>query len=1383
MSANVVEILVTAKDLASPTMARLNAQVEGASKGMAVFHKTALIAGAGLVAMGAESVKMAAKFDASMTQLHTQAGVSQDKIAGLKKGVLDLAGKVGQDPDSLAESLYHVESNFESTGISGTKALKLVETAAKGATIGHADLVDVTNALTAAVASGIPGVENFDKAMGTLNATVGTGDMKMQDLADAFGTGMLAAVKGYGVTIQDVGAGLAVFGDNNVRGAKAGTEFRMMIQGLAHPVATAKDELSKLGLAQDDLAKDMQKGGLNAAMKDLVGRMKAAGVSSKEQGQVITDLFGKKAGQGISMLVSEFDKLESKYPAGIAGANKFGEAWAATQKTFAFQTKALQASFDALMITLGNKLIPPLQAFVSLLLAHKGATVAATAALAGLLAATVAVSAAMKVAAAASMLWAAGGRAVAALQGVFEGVALRAMYMKEAFIAAGGGVAGLKAAFAGLGAIGKASVVVGGLALLAIAVSKIADLGKTAPPDVDKLTTSLKNLASSGKFSGELQKTFGDMDGLVAKVGELNHKSAQMSSTPFGFRIPGLDDIADKIKSAVHNVTDGKDSLDALKGDFNSLDKSLAGMASNGFADSAAKDFTRMSTALKSAGYSTKDINRLFPTYTSSLKGLKAEQELTADSMGLFGKAAVSTQKNLDAEAQSAKGLEQSIMALNAVHRGAFDAETAFYQAMSDAQKAVKENGRTLNVNSEAGRKNRDVLSQLAAKTEDLVDKKMKEKVSWDQVDKTYQKGRKSLIDAAMAMGDTKKQAEELADAILKAPDAKKFQFKVDDKQAAADLNAFNAAVKKTPGAKSVTLKTLSKTAEQVLEAFGFKVKRLPNGSVKVTAATGAALAAIRNVAGAVNALHGKTVGIGVYTTHYYKTVQQGGVHSGPQLPGMPGAARGGLLRGYAAGGDVQMFPDGGYVQGPGSGTSDSILALMGSGAMARVSNTEYVMKADAVRKYGVKFFDALNEGRLHVSGFARGGHLTKAQRRAQQRAKQARQRAIEQAKAEKEARGQLSSEFGISYFGRLAGYKRTPFEHNVGAPTDINALVSSLNEAAGKIKAAFHGRTETNLLRHLNSVGKSLISHEKALTKVTASLDKAKDKLNSLKDSASQLSDSVKSNLISSANITKAASGAEGGTLTLSAVRAGMVVSRDKVIAFANALKALKAKGFSKSVIQQVAEAGIDGGGLETAGALLQASGSEVKSINAMQGQIESAAGSAGKTTADTVYGKAIKDQTAAVKKLTHQQARLEKAMADLAKAMEKLIQKAFKGKATGGVVGMAAAGGLRSDLTWVGEQGPELLDLPAGSRVWSNADSRRMAQAQTPWASMLTTQQRAHAAAASVAPARQEHVVVLEIRAGDSGQYTEFLVGQLRKAVRVRGSVEATLAPPRGR
>jgi len=48
--------------------------------------------------------------------------------------------------------------------------------------------------------------------------------------------------------------------------------------------------------------------------------------------------------------------------------------------------------------------------------------------------------------------------------------------------------------------------------------------------------------------------------------------------------------------------------------------------------------------------------------------------------------------------------------------------------------------------------------------------------------------------------------------------------------------------------------------------------------------------------------------------------------------------------------------------------------------------------------------------------------------------------------------------------------------------------------------------------------------------------------------------------------------------------------------------------------------------------------------------------------------------------------------------------------GDLAGKAVGKKASGGWASGLTWVGERGPELLALPGGSRVYSNAESRQM-------------------------------------------------------------------------
>lgn len=63
----------------------------------------------------------------------------------------------------------------------------------------------------------------------------------------------------------------------------------------------------------------------------------------------------------------------------------------------------------------------------------------------------------------------------------------------------------------------------------------------------------------------------------------------------------------------------------------------------------------------------------------------------------------------------------------------------------------------------------------------------------------------------------------------------------------------------------------------------------------------------------------------------------------------------------------------GGYITGPGTGTSDSIPAML--------SNGEYVIKAEAVKRYGTNFLNAVNSGaftrmRTSIPRFAEGGYV-----------------------------------------------------------------------------------------------------------------------------------------------------------------------------------------------------------------------------------------------------------------------------------------------------------------------------------------------------------------------------------------------------------------------
>ncbi|UOB09062.1 hypothetical protein MQE23_08355 [Streptomyces sp. HP-A2021] len=535
------------------------------------------------------------------------------------------------------------------------------------------------------------------------------------------------------------------------------------------------------------------------------------------------------------------------------------------------------------------------------------------------------------------------------------------------------------------------------------------------------------------------------------------------------------------------------------------------------------------------------------------------------------------------------------------------------------------------------------------------------------------------------SLGTAQEKANEFASVATEKLSQGKLKLNISNWE--AQIRIAKEQMKSVPPEKRAELKALIKDLQAKVDAAKKKVAELKGKSIGLSATDGISPKA-RAAYAAVQALHSKRITL----TTEHRTIYTGKGGRGPN------AASGGLLsklpmQRLAGGGEVQYGPEG-LISGPGSGTSDSIVAMFDSGAMARVSNTEFVVNAASTRRY-LPLLEAINNNQLKLPGLARGG-VTKAE-----------------AQARSSARGDLT----ISHFGRMAGHQRSEFRSGLGNPDSMRSLIDSLNQWRTIIMKATHGGQEKALLRVLDQTGKKLLNYEKALGSVTKSLEGARDKLNSLKQAASQLADSVKSGVLNSANITKRQG---DGPVTVASIMGGLTASRDKATSFSKALADLKKKGLSSSLIQQIAEAGIDGGGLETAGALLGASKSEIKSMNSLQGQINSAATASGKTASDAVYKGAIAMQDRLVKSLTVQQSKLASSMDKLAAAMEKAIEKGFGKKASGGIIG-AASGGARGSWTLVGEHEPELVRLPFGSRVYSGPDTRRMQQQA--WTSMLNT------------------------------------------------------------
>jgi hypothetical protein len=153
---------------------------------------------------------------------------------------------------------------------------------------------------------------------------------------------------------------------------------------------------------------------------------------------------------------------------------------------------------------------------------------------------------------------------------------------------------------------------------------------------------------------------------------------------------------------------------------------------------------------------------------------------------------------------------------------------------------------------------------------------------------------------------------------------------------------------------------------------------------------------------GAMSGLQGQMSAINS-TANMMNTQYQNQLAASQADNGMWGALGqiGGMALGYYTGGfgmkdggqvedprgraiDMNEDANGGRVRGPGTGTSDSVQAVNTSnGEPIRLSNGEYIMRAEAVRQYGKEFFDDLNEGKVKKPNKSSDGRRRKAIRKA----------------------------------------------------------------------------------------------------------------------------------------------------------------------------------------------------------------------------------------------------------------------------------------------------------------------------------------------------------------------------------------------------------------
>lgn len=333
------------------SMVSMGSKAEKVGRGMTKYLAVPILA------VGTASAVMAAKFNRSMNLIATDAGGSKKEVASLSKEVLKLSEHSEFGPQKLADALFFIES----AGVRGGKAIKDLNEIQKAAMAGNADLEHAVFGTVGAMnALGKEG-KNIEKILAIMNATVGHGHLRLEELTQAMSTGTLGAAKTFGIDMEGFGSALAFFTRMSEPAQQAATRLRQTITHLASSSTNKGTEaLESIGLNIDHMSEKIKKTrALGPVIQELAQHLK--GISEAEKNQVLTDAFGggrygtqiREAIANVHLLLkTEKEVAETSTVARLHRSEKLQEESAAVKMKIAWSQ--VQAS----MIKLGEVILP-----------------------------------------------------------------------------------------------------------------------------------------------------------------------------------------------------------------------------------------------------------------------------------------------------------------------------------------------------------------------------------------------------------------------------------------------------------------------------------------------------------------------------------------------------------------------------------------------------------------------------------------------------------------------------------------------------------------------------------------------------------------------------------------------------------------------------------------------------------------------------------------------------------------------------------------------------------------------------------------------------------------------------------------------------------------
>jgi tape measure domain-containing protein len=339
--------------------------------------------------------------------------------------------------------------------------------------------------------------------------------------------------------------------------------------------------------------------------------------------------------------------------------------------------------------------------------------------------------------------------------------------------------------------------------------------------DVDDLTKSLQNNASAAQshktIDSQINSTFGGN-----QLSQITNSGWAAGSVK---TIYDWGNALDKINPVMRFLGNGSADLTER---IQNLDKSMANMVHSGDTKQAAADWEYLKSKTDGSKEAIQHLKELFPEYSAAAKDSKAGSKSASDGVDDVAKSAKDASGDVKQLATDLQNFTNGTLDVS-------QAQVQFSQAVADATKAAKDNGATLDLNTQKGRDNQSALNGMVSSIGGLLSAQAAQGASEDDLKATMESGRQQFIAVAEQMGLNETQANNLADSygLIPANVATLMQANGFDTSEAA-AKRVKDAIDQVPSNKGVSVTVDAYGAFRTLDELNSYLNQLGNKEISV---------------------------------------------------------------------------------------------------------------------------------------------------------------------------------------------------------------------------------------------------------------------------------------------------------------------------------------------------------------------------------------------------------------------------------------------------------------------------------------------------------------------------------------------------------------------